>query len=113
MATKKVTFRGPIKFNRLTVYLAFAVLLLFLQSTQAALQFDVFLGYDGIVPPRGWFPIMCELHNDGPSFNAIIEVSGEQFSQGQVRRVPVDLPTNTRKRIVIPVYSSLTPGTSA
>jgi hypothetical protein len=73
---------------------------------QAAPRFDVFLGYEGILPERGWFPITCELQNDGPSFNAIIEVSVGAMGQGQTRRVRVDLPTGTLKRVVIPVFTS-------
>lgn len=71
-----------------------------------ALQFDVFLGYDGIVPEASWFPVTCEVHNDGPSFNAYFEISSGKFGSTQVRRVPIELPTNTRKRVVVPVFSS-------
>jgi hypothetical protein len=73
---------------------------------RAALQFDVFVGYDQILPEHGWFPVTCELHNDGPSFNAVIEVTAGDWGGGQVRRFPIDLPTNTRKRVIIPVYAS-------
>jgi hypothetical protein len=81
--------------------------LLFLLATaaQAALQFDAFLGYDDLLPERSWFPITCELHNDGPAFNAVIEIEAADFGRGQVRRFPLDLPTNTRKRICIPMFS--------
>src|SRR5579872_644447 len=75
-------------------------------TARAALQFDVFLGYDGIMPERGWFPIVCELNNDGPSFTGVVEVNSDQMGTGQTRRMIVDLPTNTRKRIVIPVFST-------
>ncbi len=73
----------------------------------AELQFDVFLGYDGAVREAAWFPVACEINNDGPSFNAVVELSsGDAFSTAQVRRVPLELPTNTRKRFVIPVFAS-------
>ena len=72
----------------------------------AALQFDVFLGYDGIVPEASWFPVVCEVKNDGPSFNAMIEVAPGNYNGGQIRRVMVELPTGTLKRLVIPVFSS-------
>jgi hypothetical protein len=75
-------------------------------SSRAALQFDVFAGYEGYVHEAAWFPITCEVFNDGPSFNAVIEISSGQFASEQVRRVPVELPTNTRKRIVIPIFAS-------
>ncbi|MDX1953515.1 MAG: hypothetical protein SFY81_15175, partial [Verrucomicrobiota bacterium] len=40
-----------------------------------------------------------------PSFNAVIELSSGLFGNEQVRKIPVELPTNTRKRIIIPVFS--------
>ena len=77
-------------------------------SSRAAMQFDVFLGYggqpsgsDGIVREAGWFPVACEVLNDGPSFNAVFELS----SSGQTRRMVVELPTNTRKRFVLPAFN--------
>ena len=73
---------------------------------RAAIQFDVFPGYDGIVPEASWFPIICEVKNDGPSFNAVIEISGGRFNEGQTRRVAVELPTGTLKRIEIPAFST-------
>ena len=78
-------------------------------------RFDVFLGYGNnfIVPDQGWFPITCEVQNDGPAFNAIIEVSAAQMGRGQTRRVKVDLPTGTLKRVVIPVFTAAQSGTSA
>src|SRR5262249_17888713 len=78
----------------------------------AALQFDVFLGYggqpsglDGVVREAGWFPVACEVYNDGPSFNALFEVSSSQMGGGQTRRLVVELPTNTRKRFVLPAFA--------
>jgi hypothetical protein len=78
----------------------------------AALQFDVFLGYgsqptgmDGVVREAGWFMVGCELHNSGPSFDAIFELTPGQFGRGQTWRFKVELPTNTRKRFVIPVFA--------
>ena len=86
---------------------AAALLLLAAPAGQAAgPRFDVFPGYNYIVPDQGWFPITCEVQNDGPSFNAIIEVSAEQVGRGQTRRVKVDLPTGTLKRVVIPVFTA-------
>jgi hypothetical protein len=75
-------------------------------TLQAALQFDVFLGYDGIVPEACWFPVVCEIKNDGPSFNGTVEVSSGAFKDGQTRLAVVELPTGTLKRIVIPVFST-------
>ena len=74
--------------------IALLLLLLFvplcaLRSARAALQFDVHVGYEGNVHEASWFPVVCEIHNDGPSFNAVIELSGGQFGNDQVREVPV------------------------
>ncbi len=71
-------------------------------SARAALQFDVFLGYDGLVPEASWFPIVCEVKNDGPSFMGVVEVDS---NQGQPRRLAVELPTGTLKRFVVPVFA--------
>ena len=77
-------------------------------SVQAALQFDVFVGYDdGIVPEASWFPVVCEAKNDGPSFRGTIEVTlGNTINDEQIRLLPVELPTGTLKRFVIPVFST-------
>ncbi len=71
----------------------------------AALQFDVFLGYDGIVPQASWIPVTCELKNDGPTFTGIIEVSPGSYAGGQPRRMVIELPTGSLKRVTIPVFS--------
>jgi len=73
---------------------------------RAALQFDVFLGYDGVVPEATWFPVVCEIKNDGPPFNGVIELNGGAFNQGVAHRLDVELPTGTLKRVVLPVFSA-------
>ncbi len=73
-------------------------------SAHAELQFDVFFGYDGAVHEAGWFPVAVEVFNDGPAFNAVFELSSGQLGAGNVRQVAIELPTNTRKRFVIPVF---------
>src|SRR5213593_3241019 len=73
-------------------------------TLQAALQFDVFLGYDGIVPEASWVPLVCEAKNDGPTFTGTVELTSG--NQGQTRRMTVELPTGTLKRFVLPVFSS-------
>src|SRR5437867_3480138 len=78
----------------------------FCTAAHAALQFDVFLGYDGVIPEATWFPVVCEIKNDGPSFNGVIELTGGSLNQGQVQKVEVELPTGTLKRLVIPVFSA-------
>lgn len=88
------------------LWLAAFCLLALAQSARAELRFDAFLGYDDILPEHGWFPITCEIYNDGPAFNAVVEVTAQDFGEGQTRRFLLDLPTNTRKRITIPVFST-------
>ncbi|WP_150107564.1 hypothetical protein [Pedosphaera parvula] len=84
------------------------LLIIFLTlSARAALQFDVFLGYEGVVPEASWFPVVCEVKNDGPSFTGTIEiVPSGNINQDQNRSVTVELPTGTLKRLVIPVFST-------
>ncbi len=96
MATRRFPF--PLRL------LPLLALLLASLSARAEFQFDAFLGYDGMVPEASWFPLICEIKNDGPPFNGVIEVTG-QAGDGQVLRVPVELPTGTLKRIVIPLFS--------
>ncbi len=74
--------------------------------SHAALQFDVFLGYDGIVPEACWFPVVCEIKNDGFPFKGIVELSGGLNNPGQTVRQVVELPTGTLKRLVLPVFST-------
>ena len=75
-------------------------------SSRAALQFDVFFGYDNTVREAGWFPLACEILNDGPTFNGTVEIFSGNSRSDQVRRVTLELPTNTRKRFVIPIFAS-------
>src|SRR3954463_7417712 len=92
------------------VWLLTLLLLVLLQPVASAatssLQFDVFLGYDNIVPEASWFPVICEIKNDGPPFTGVIEVTGGNFNQGQTRRMVVELPTGTLKRVLIPTFST-------
>jgi hypothetical protein len=75
-------------------------------DAHAAIQFDVFAGFDGIVHVDNWFPVVCEVNNDGPSFQAVFELSPSQFGGNQKRRYAIELPTNTRKRFCIPAFAS-------
>ena len=72
----------------------------------AAVRFDMFVGYDGIVPQGSWFPIAFEVQNDGPAFTATVEVSPGQFTETQTRTMVVELPTGTTKRFIIPTFST-------
>lgn len=76
------------------------------QPVRAALQFDVFAGFDETIREANWFPVTFEVFNDGPAFQGVVELSTGQTGSGQNRRVSVELPTNTRKRIVLPVFAS-------
>lgn len=73
----------------------------------AKIQFDIFPGYgdvaSGVVRAGAWYPVGVEVQNDGPAFDAVIELSAGQFG-GAVQRVPIELPTNTRKRFVVPFF---------
>ncbi|MDA1276622.1 MAG: hypothetical protein O2960_21600 [Verrucomicrobia bacterium] len=75
-------------------------------GARAEIQFDVFPGYDNIVREAGWFPIACEIFNDGPSFNGVVEISSGAVRSDQIRRIPIELPTNTRKRFSIPMFAT-------
>ena len=75
-------------------------------ALRAELQFDVFLGYDWIVPQASWFPVVCEIKNDGPPFVGTVELDAGRFNQEQTRRAVVELPTGTLKRLVIPVFAA-------
>jgi hypothetical protein len=107
MPRKKVIRLAALAFNRRAWALWMVVLSLAAAfSVSADLRFDPFLGYDDILPERSWFPITCEIFNDGPAFNAVIEVTAQDFGTGQSRRLMLDLPTNTRKRVTIPVFAT-------
>src|SRR5438552_7210954 len=91
----------------LLVFVAAALAAAVCHAGQGSLeQFDVFLGYGDVVPEASWFPIVCEIKNNGPAFNGIVEISGGTLNQGQARRAIVELPTGTLKRITIPVFST-------
>jgi hypothetical protein len=79
-------------------------LLLPAAAVRAELQFEVSPGLDGLVPGASWFPITCEIFNDGPGFNGVIEIKST-YGRGLNLLVPVELPTNTRKRVSIPVFA--------
>jgi hypothetical protein len=72
---------------------------------RAEVRFDVFLGYDGTVREATWFPITCEIMNSGPGFSGFIEVSPGSYGKGQTQRLPIELPTGTLKRVIIPTFA--------
>jgi hypothetical protein len=103
------TLRSPTrgaKFRRLVRALWLPAFCAGALASRAALQFDVFLGYDWIVPQASWFPVVCEIKNDGPPFVGTVELDGGRFNQEQTRRAVIELPTGTLKRFVIPVFAT-------
>jgi hypothetical protein len=72
---------------------------------RAEIQFDLFAGHDGVVRSGGWYPVGIEVFNDGPSFEAVIELA-PGAGGGVAQQLAIDLPTNTRKRLVVPSFSS-------
>lgn len=76
-------------------------------SARGELQFDVFLGLDDRVREGHWFPIAFELLNDGPPFTGTVLVGPENAFDNQQNQFAIELPTGTRKRVVLPVFPSL------
>lgn len=75
-------------------------------SGRAEIQFDVFLGYDERVREGNWFPVAFEILNDGPTFQGTIIIGPEAGFEANRRVLEMELPTGTRKRAVIPVFSN-------
>ncbi|TAK95280.1 MAG: hypothetical protein EPO07_15640 [Verrucomicrobia bacterium] len=69
-------------------------------------QFDVFPGYDQVTREGNWFPIVCEIKNNGPSFSGTVEVSNGTYGKDQTHRVTIELPTGTLKRITLPAFAA-------
>ncbi len=94
-------------FKPLSVWLGMMIVgCLGIRPCQAALQFDVFVGHGNVVREASWIPVTCEVMNDGPAFVGTIEISPTHMGGGERRRLVLDLPTNTRKRVVISVFNS-------
>ncbi len=72
---------------------------------KAEVRFDVFPGFANKARNSEWFPVTFEIENDGPTFDGVIELQ-PGFSESQLIRYTVELPTNTRKRLTIPVFST-------
>lgn len=73
-------------------------------GAQAKIQFDAFPGFDSVARGGAWFPVVIEVFNDGPSFDAVVELGQSQFS-GVPQRFAVELPQNTRKRLLLPCFA--------
>jgi hypothetical protein len=107
--TSQAVVRGFPRLKRLST--AAAVLLAGAVCLCAQVNFDVFVGHglgvsDSTVAEGSWFPVTCEIQNDGPSFNGVVEISGGQFGGGQARKIEIELPTNTKKRFTVPMYGT-------
>ncbi len=72
-------------------------------------QFDVFVGFDGVVTEANWFPVVCEVRNEGPTFNASFEF--RDTGGGLTRQMTIELPTGTLKRFSFPMFTGMRYGT--
>lgn len=72
-------------------------------ASPGEIQFDAFVGYDGLVRPGAWNPVVVEAFNEGSSRAAFVEVSSDRMA-GATFRIPVELPTQSRKRLVVPFF---------
>lgn len=68
-------------------------------------QFDVFVGFDGVVTEANWFPVVCEVRNEGPTFNASFEF--HDSGGGLSRQLVIELPTGTLKRFSFPMFTGM------
>src|SRR2546423_6747247 len=68
LALFKRTIFGFLRQSHRALALSLFLFLISFLSANAAVRFDVFLGYDGILPEASWFPVGFEIQNDGPSF---------------------------------------------
>lgn len=73
----------------------------------ATVRLNVQVGCGGVVREATWFPIQCELSNDGPPLSGFIEVAPMGIGRGAVQRVPIELPTGTLKRVAVPVFAAV------
>jgi hypothetical protein len=73
-------------------------------AARAELQFDVFVGLDDRVREGHWFPVAFEILNDGPPFTGTVLVGAEDALAQQQRQFAIELPTGTRKRVVLPMF---------
>ena len=87
-------------------FLALALGLLLFPQEGRGFQFDVFPGFDGHTREAHWYPVTFEIRNDGPPVLGFIELSASQFGREHARRVPIELPTGTLKRVTVPVFSA-------
>ncbi|HMO64442.1 MAG TPA: hypothetical protein PKE47_04315, partial [Verrucomicrobiota bacterium] len=75
-------------------------------AARAEVQFDVFVGYDEHIREAAWFPVVFEVQNTGSAFTATIEFGPDGGLRGHPRRLVVELPTGTRKRLTLPAFAT-------
>jgi len=93
---------------RLRGLVGLLLFLAWLPASRGAIRFDMFVGFDGVVPQAAWFPAAFEIFNDGPPFTAVLEITPGSYHQSQTRSMVVELPTGTTKRFIIPIHTSAT-----
>jgi len=105
--SRPIKARSQVNRSHPTRFLGFIIasILCTAAPARAELQFDVFIGYDGLVREASWTPFVCELKNDDAPIKGFIEIAPGNFGKGQTYQVPIELPTGTMKRITIPVFS--------
>ncbi len=98
---------GPPHWGRCLLLLLLGCLALALPSlpARAEIQFDVFVGFDDHVREGHWFPVAFEILNDGPSFDATVLLGPDSAPEAEPRTFALELPTGTRKRVVLPVFA--------
>jgi hypothetical protein len=101
--SRKLSLSGPARVVTLLVLLLLCGRVSAAPST-GSIQFDVFLGHEGIVSDATWFPVTIEVKNDEKSFSGSIELRGG-IGVNQVRVVSLELPTGSLKRITIPAFA--------
>lgn len=91
--------------SRIPSLLALVMVLLSGVGVQAKIQFDVFPGFDSVARAGGWYPVVVEVFNDGAGFNGVVEISQTGFNSTP-SRYAVELPQGTRKRLILPAFST-------
>ena len=73
----------------------------------AAPRLDAFPGYSsgGYARLGSYFPLAIELQGDGPTVTGYLTVS-TPGSGGTTVRFPMELPPNTTKRVILPLFAS-------
>lgn len=77
------------------------------QSAQAEpIAWDIVPGWDGRFRGGAWFPLDITLANNGPDVRATLRFQIDGAGQPSYA-LPIDLPHNGRKRVLLPIQSGL------